>query len=233
MKFLISIPLVCITLATSGKADPLELVGGALNEVLHPAAQISGTTIVGAMILAHPFSDQLNLSAELPADWAGGQTCVTLISADGLYEAANTYEIAQDWPGGRVNIDYPSAYPDKLLPLKPEELAMLGRPGSCDTPVADEVIPLGWRQSGQAEGDVVRLFINAFHADEVYLFVGEDPLAPAIPCRAPDTLTTTAFDFVCDISLQGSDDVVDIELNRVSSGQIAPPLYFSMRLSAS
>lgn len=230
MKKFLAALAVCTIMATPGKAGPIELVGGELNEFLRPAAQISGATLVGAMVVSSRFSDDLGFTADVPRAWAGSETCVSMISADGLYEATNTYRIAPDWVGGAVAVSYPSSYPDKLMGLGNEEFAALGRPGPCAADRTDEVIPIGWRYVKPGSNSGMRVFLNSFHADEVYLFIGENPDAPAVSCVHPVTETATAFDFICDFPLDSNGELVEVEINRVSGGQIAPPTHFRIRL---
>lgn len=232
MKKLALILTICTIAATSSKADPIKLVGGKLNEVLRPAAKISGTTLVGVMFVDYVLQDQLSLTAALPGIWAGQETCVTMISADGLYEAANTYSISPDWKGGKVVVDHPTSYPEKLVALSSEEIAVLGRPGSCQEVAKNEVVPIGWRQPDDSRHRRLRVYLNAFHADEAYLFVGSDPTEPAVTCRHPKTDVATTFDYVCDIDLDGTETSVDLELNRVRGGQISEPTFFTILLSA-
>lgn len=219
-----------ITLCAPGKADPVTLVNAELNEILRDAAQISGSTIVGVTRVAADMTPRLMFSGVLPGAWAGQAFCVSMISVDGLYEAYNTYTVGPDWDGGAVSIEYPSKYPDKLTTLQAEELAILTSSGACGTATDGALVPLSWRGTGAFPG-VLRMFVNAFNADEVYIFVGDDPTAPAVECRPPQSGTEVAFDFICDFEVAQDQTTVMIEINRVFAGQIAPPDTLAIHLA--
>jgi hypothetical protein len=222
---------MCISLSAPGKAEPVSLADAELNEILRDAAQISGSTIVGVTRVPSETTPDLRFSGVLPGDWAGHSFCVSMISADGLYEAFNTYTVGPDWAGGAVSIAYPSKYPDKLSTLQGEELAILTSPGACGTAPDAAPVPFSWRGAGSLTGDL-RVFVNAFNADEVYMFVGDDPAAPAIECRQPRSGIEVAYDFVCDFEVAQGQTAVTLEINRVFAGQIAPPDMLSIHVPA-
>ena len=220
--FLVTASLLT-SLATASIADPVELVAQVLNETLRPAAKISGTTVVGVTYLTQAQSPDFRLGATLPPSWAGQDICVRMISADGLYESQNTYRVAADWAGGSVALPYPTAHPAKLSALEDDELAVLTSPGGCDVRKGAAFLPTALRQTANWRQDRVRLFVNAFHADEVYLYVGDDPAAPPVDCEKSGATAKVAFDFICEIALTGQAPAVSVEINRVAGGQVAPP----------
>lgn len=233
-RFSIAIIAFCVGLATSGKAeqsDQVVLVGNDLAEVLHKSAQISGVRLVGAALKPLAQAENLYWSAHLPSAWAGQDLCVSMLTSDGLYEARNTYRISDTWGGGAITVEYPTRYQRKIFDLAEDEFGIMASLGSCDQNKTDAVLPVTWRGSAP-ENRIVRLFINSFRADEVYLFVGDDPAAEPVLCQPPKAQFTTAFDFLCEFGLAPGDGPVAIEINRVSSGQILPPEYVTLLLDA-
>ena len=95
-------------------AQDVTLVTEKLNETIHEGTTISGVIVVGVVGEGEPILDQLNVSVEIPPDWAETQICMFVISADGLYESRNTYSISAEWRGGIATIPYPTIHLDKV-----------------------------------------------------------------------------------------------------------------------
>lgn len=221
---------LCTLFTTAGKAGPLELVGEHPDEVLRPAATISGSLVVGALLVQEDRSEAMQFETVLPALPSGAFICVSMLSSNGLYEAHNTYKAETEWQGGPISIDYPSQHFAVLDALGPEELAVYASPGTCAETDTSVIYPVAWRPAAPTQGWQLRLFVNAFHADEVFVYVGESADDPVV-CRKPEADVQTAFDFVCDFTLPGP-ETPQIEINRVKSGRIAPPDFFTLQVGA-
>ena len=226
---------IAVVLAGAGMADARDvtLTAGKLNEVLHPAARISGVVVAGVIGGgdAAAAAEAPVLGALVPRDWAGADLCIDVLSADGLYESRNVYAVASDWAGGMARIPYPTGYRDQLASYGPDELAVLTRPGACDPGAAEvPVTATIWNAAPAAQPDEVRILLNSFRADEVYLFVGaglDAPVAPWAPLEGP---LRTGFDMVCPVPLSGTQgSTVEIEVNRVTGGALAEPYFLTLR----
>lgn len=222
---LIAFPPLC-------KAQEVALAENSLNEEVKPAATISGLLVLGAIRQNGAFSDHVTMTASLPKDWGGKDICISLISADGLYEARNTYSIDTNWDGGVTEIPYPTKYSDRLLKLEQNELAISTTMGDCEAPEVGSLMPIAWRSKDAAASSIISLYANGFGADEVFVYVGNDPSTDPVDCRIIETGVRTVFDTVCefDVSNVNQNQPVEIELVRISGGQMSPSEFIELEL---
>ncbi|MEI4474129.1 hypothetical protein [Frigidibacter sp. MR17.24] len=194
-------------------AEAPRLTTAPFTEKVFERSEISGTLVVGISQVAGNLSEDLRISAEIPAGWSN--LCLSVRTVDGLYESRNHYELPADWAGGNVIFDYPTAHTQLLLTTDADRIGTLVSAGSCDRQGSDIALS-GWRVSERMEG-VVRIFVNSFQADEVIAYAGD---APEVTCLPLTEGSRTAFDMVCDLELPaGLESPIEVELIRVRSGK--------------
>jgi hypothetical protein len=212
--------------AVPGKPETVVL--RELNESLREAATVSGLVVVGAILLPEGRDPEPRLAAALTPEWAGRDFCLDIISADGLYQSQSLYTLAPDTVG-LTPLPYPTAYRDRLRAAPEGEISVRGRLDGCDTGGA--IVPVAWRPHNLAGAEGIALQINAFRADSVQIFVGDDPLADAIPCVRAIADVRTAFDTICRFDLPDPvPDRLNIEILRLSGGRAAPPEFVELIL---
>lgn len=218
--------------ATAALADDVTLKSAQLNETLREAAQISGVLVTGVVGTGTPAATSPTLRVHLPQSWAGDEFCVSVLSADGLYESRNTYVASGAWNGGVVSIPYPTRYPRELSELEPGEVGVIARQGTCAARDAGTVVPSYWNEQPADKRGEVLILLNSFRADEAYLFVGTAHDAPVVHCSPLDGITRTAFDMVCPVQIPArTGDTLELEINRVESGIMAPPDFINIQLA--
>jgi len=217
------------------KAQQVALTGNALNEEVKPAATISGLLVLGAIRHSGTFSDHVMMTAALPKDWGGNEICISMISADGLYEARNTYRIDDSWDGGIAEIPYPTKYADRLLELQQNELAISTSMGDCEASENGAIMPIAWRSKEAASSAKISLYANGFGADEVFIYVGSDPNSDPVDCTILEAGVRTVFDTVCelDVSNFDQDELIEVEMVRISEGQMSPSEFIELELGGS
>jgi len=208
------LPLCLALLAVQANAEVPRLSTDPFTERVFENSEISGTLVVGLSRVTESQSDELRISAEVPAGWS--DLCLSVTTVDGLYEARNHYALPEGWSGGEVVFDYPTAHADKLLATGADRIGTLVQRGGCEGQNAEFALS-GWRLT-EATPDRIRLYVNAFQADEVLAYVGDGPETACTPLTGG---SRAAFDMICDLPLaRGSESPVDIELIRVRSGRI-------------
>ncbi|MEQ6248122.1 hypothetical protein ABMC89_04450 [Sulfitobacter sp. HNIBRBA3233] len=199
--------------------DRLVLKSNPFNEILRDTAEISGVVVVGTQRHGsrQPEQNELQLSSNLPAGWAGGTICTRVRSGDGLYEASNEYDIPSDWAGGNAVLPFPSAYQDLLATLEPNDLAVSISNGECASSPGETAIAIWNEATATTE---LSLLVNSFRADEVFVYLGDDP--KAIRCEAMNDRAMSSFDSVCALPLE-QNGMVAVTLYRISNGKPAKP----------
>lgn len=167
-------------------------------EIQNETVKISGAFVVGAMYLNGATSDSSPaLSAPVPKEWAGADVCAQGRSADGIYESNYTYKIPSDWSGpGLLGFEYPTKYPDQVAKTDPHLFGMSLTKGNCEDRGA-VVLASYWNQNATGTNSDLALLVNSLGADEVFVFVGDDPSSTPTDCMKSDSEKARAFDFVC------------------------------------
>lgn len=183
--------MCCVLGAPIVYADTITLRSDPFNEVLREAAQISGVLVAG-MLLHGEADSAISLAAAIPPGWSGRSICVRVVTADGLYEAANEYEVSASWTGGVAELPFPTQHGDLLSTLAPDMLAVRVASGACDERQDVSALAL-WNAPTDGQGPT--LLVNAFRAKDVILYVDgrDDP----ITCRELDVRGMIAFDHGC------------------------------------
>ncbi|WGW05328.1 hypothetical protein [Tropicibacter oceani] len=197
-------------------------------ETLREAATVSGVVVVGAVLLPESKDPEPRLAAALDPAWKGRSLCVEVISADGLYQSRRLYDLAEVTAGLTV-LPYPTGYPERLRAAGAGEISVRARLDGCDVDAG--LVPVAWRPATDQTPAAIALQINAFRADSVHIFVGDDPMAEAVACQPVDADVRTAFDTICSFELPTpTPSTLRIEILRVSSGVAAPPEFVDLML---
>ena len=189
--------------ALAQEAPSLPLANAQFNEIVHPAAKISGARLLGFYALQTADSAESadsqpeeSFRAWIPADWSGGRICLRVMSADGLYESANPYLAPEEgWEGGDVRLGYPTQSPEEIARRSGEELAFSVTRGDCDA--AEPEAALAARPGATAPGAEALLLLNAFRAEQTYVEVKGRPEAPEVVCAPVGALVRMAYDTAC------------------------------------
>ena len=204
----------------------MELSGGEFNEVVRDAAQISGIIVAG--LVRHGPIVQENgrpvLHAMVPDSWSETSLCLRVVSSDGLYESANTYQLPDSWSGGLVSIPYPTSHDALLRDLAPGELATRLSAGPCHAEPG-MIARLHWNDpESQAATSVL---VNSFRSDEVYLYVAEMP----VRCMPLEVRGLVAYDTLCPLpdDLTGE---VPLTIYRINDGTSQRPVSFNAWLGS-
>lgn len=179
--------------------------------------QISGVVVAGA--LRHGTSPEAELSVHLDPSWQSDLICARVLSADGLYEAENAYALPAGWAGGVAELAFPTRHADLLAGLPSGAVAVRITNGSCTERTSDAALAL-WRG---ANGEPANLLINAFAADEVFMYAGRT----AIECTPLPISGLAAYDHSCALpeTLAGA---VDLVIYRVKDGSSPDPAEFRL-----
>lgn len=219
-----------VSLATLGGASAQPEVMLALDpegfkEIMRDSALISGAVVTGAQSNGPAAKGDLILRGYLPPDWAGNKVCLSVLLINGFYEAAGTYSVPADWPGGLALLPFPSQHTDMLGAQVGDALGLRITHGACNSGQPDEV---SLALSNRRSAEVVTVFLNSFRAEAAYLYVG-DRDEPVL-CVAIDAQTRTAFDMRCDLPMTDLSGKVPMEVYRVVERKVSPPTHFALWL---
>lgn len=211
--------------------EMINFTGGDFNEEFRESAQVSGSIVVGVLTAGLQEGTGSLVSARVPSDWDGGDVCVAVISADGLYNARNAYQIGKEWAGKNAEIEHDTAYKTELRDLPPEKVAVRVWSGGC-TNEQIEYTPAFWNALPSSQITKLTLLVNSFRADEVFLYPSPDTADPIV-CDRIDDAGHTAFDARCVIPSEHlSVSVMDIELLNIRNREMDPPLRIKVLLGA-
>lgn len=188
--------------ASVGHAEEIiTLAGGDFNDLFREDPVISsGGLVVGVTGSGEPTERFPELRAAIPADWDADRVCVSVVSADGRYEARNTYAVPSGSIGQIARIEYgPTEYLEVLREFDPGRMAVLVSRGRCEVP-EDVYTVAFWRAAPAAMPDHIQIMINSFRAEQVLLYPGPEALEP-IKCVRLDGPGQTAFDTVCKVPI--------------------------------
>jgi hypothetical protein len=206
--------IVAVLAGSQASAEAVRITTDPFVEKVYENSEISGTLVVGLSQVAGSLTEELRISAEVPKGWSN--LCLSVTTVDGLYEARNEYVLPEGWSGGEVIFDYPTAHSEKLLGTGADKIGTLVQRGPCLGQNNDFALS-GWRVSEASKG-ALKLYVNAFQADEVIAYVGNEPEVSCTPLKEG---SRAAFDMVCDLLLsKDTQSPVEIELIRIRSGRV-------------
>jgi hypothetical protein len=179
-------------------------------------ATISGALFAGIQRFDGRFNPKEDLvSVEVPASWAGGYACLRVTTANGLYDSLWDYEIPEN--ATILSLEFPTSHGQFLAERPIGGVAALITQGLCASPPGDNAI-VRWNAD---DSTPVLLFLNAFRADRVFVYIGSDPTP--IECAPLTTDVRTAYDVQCDLGALVSKEPVVLEIFSISNGQASEP----------
>jgi len=204
--------LIAFASPAGAETVTLQVANGQFNEIVRDSAQISGVVVAGA--LRHGKGPIAQLSVIPDPSWEGEFICARVLSADGLYEAENAYAIPHGWSGGAANLAFPTQHADLLFELDAGAVAVRVTQGNCTVRNPDAALAI-WRD---ADGEKASLLVNAFAAQEVFMYVG----SKAVKCVPLPISGLAAFDHSCELpdTLSGN---VELTIYRVKNGSSPDP----------
>lgn len=165
------------------------------NEKVSDGTNISGTSFMG-LVASSAISTpptRPSISAWLPTDWGGESVCLRVTSSDGFYEAKNTYSIAVGWPGGRIDLPYPTREAEVFQSRSQASFAVSVTRGDCSARDLEATLAF-WTGDDARQ---VALYVNSFRAEETIVYLDGDPSASEIACEAATVDVRTVFDTIC------------------------------------
>jgi hypothetical protein len=224
-----SVMLVASALVASVSGQDLRPVAvGELEESLAPAAEISGTAIVG-LALVGAFDPTKNVvTALLPGDWKGQDVCARVVSADGRYLAQRGYLLPNDWKMDLVPLEFPTRRAREVVTGGKQDFALSVIKGICKGASGEPALALASWNAIEQTDMAVEVLVNSLRSTETYLLAGD----VYIPCTPVEHERRTAFDMSCNVprSLLASETSLRFSLNRLKRGAPLPVENFTIEL---
>lgn len=195
------------------------------NETLRDSAEISGAIIVGLQLRGKQTGSR-GLDPKLSGLVPGDPVCLRLISANGLYDAINTFTYRDGGAAESPMIDITALtrHGQFLGELEEDEIAAAVSKGECGEP-SEGYYPVSW---GVAEADTARLFLNSFRADTVVARFEETN--EVVRCAPVEVEVRSAYDTACDLPILGRSGEVTVEIVRFVNRQPAPSDFVTLIL---
>jgi hypothetical protein len=167
-----------------------------INETAKSSAPISGHfDVVGASLGKSPSDrDATNLYVRAPAGWQGGQVCVEVTTRDGLYEAADVFDVPPAPRGTYVKLEFKTQYPKLYAGATRSSFAVVARKGRCSE-FGDIFLPLSWLDTPLEDADTKVVLAVQSGRSLASVIVGED--SKPVPCAPIEANDTTSFDAIC------------------------------------
>jgi hypothetical protein len=206
--------LLLVPTASSGQSvgqDPLDF-----KENLREEATISGALFAGLQRIDGHFNANGNVVyVEAPPDWAGDVVCLRVTTSNGLYDSEASYQIPE---GATIlPLSFPTEHARYLTDRPPGGVAALISRGQCSARSAESAI-IRW--SAETDTPVV-LFLNAFRADRVYVYLDTDPIP--VECVPLQGDVRTAYDVQCIIEVLSRPGPITLEILSITNGQPSDP----------
>lgn len=202
------------------EAQGIRLASDPFREELQPTARISGALVTGLQrSTGGQESETPEVRAYVPSAWAASSMCVKVVSVNGLYESANEYDVAADWPGGIAMLDYPTEHGRLLSRGATDSLAVRVARGSC-AGAGEEISLAHWNSIG---GEPISLLVNSFRAESVFAYI--DGLAAPVRCVPVELDGRSAYDTKCELPAEenSGSGSLNVELLRIVNKKPAPP----------
>jgi hypothetical protein len=169
-------------------------------EVFRREAVISsGGRVVGIVADADPSDHFPELRVAVPDDWKGDDICISLTSADGLYESRNTFTVPAALVSQIAPVDYTmTRHTADLARVSREQMAVLASRGGCDSRRQLYAVAF-WSTAPPRMPANVRILVNSFRADRVELYTAA---GKAFRCERISGLGQTTFDARCEVELK-------------------------------
>lgn len=191
---------------------------------------VSGRVIAG-IILSGPVATA-RLALIPPESAAGTSVCVQVMSRDGRYWAKNTFDLPPRIGATPVALEYPSQHQDFLLAVAPDQLAVLGSAGECDS-IDRDTLFLSSVPTDTAEDIRVKVLVNSGRSDTYIAITNDAGKRRPTRCQAIEDGRRTGYDTLCSIRLSELDPALDhlrIKIIRRRYERMLPPTEFSVEL---
>jgi hypothetical protein len=195
------------------ESNTLILAGEDFDERFAPPTQFNRVPVAGLHVHAAATDGVPVLRILVPETSTGREFCVRAITADGFYEAVNTFLLPEGFTGGVGLIPFGTRQPDKLAGLEPRELGIAVLEGPCrDGGGAQKIVPAFWNADPGAVDAPASLAVNSMRAERVFLYLGDT--GSVVVCEPIDGPVRHNFDTVCNFDLSdlpaGEDTVLRI-----------------------
>lgn len=228
---LITLAVLSLPATTLAQADgSLGIEGYVFNERVQPSAEISGSVILGLVAQGNPTTPRPSLSAWIPVDWAGTEICARVRTIDGLYEADLEVDVGADWAGGILPLPFPTDETERLRDMMPGSVAVYVRHQGCRANEGPGSV--AYWNVGADEGEPLLLLVNAFRADEVYVYAAGQEAQPPLSCTKAEGEALSAFDTICTIPRDRLESgTTELQVYRLRDAAFDPPVtaVFSFR----
>ncbi|QPM90831.1 hypothetical protein [Pseudooceanicola algae] len=169
-------------------------------EQLTEAARISGAVFAGIQVQQSD-TENIDLRAHIPLSWRGKEICARVVSANGLYEAVNTYRVSdylgiQEEDETKVAIPFDTQYEEILATAPKDSLAIKISLGSCSSGQSSDTTVAFWNGKDSSR---VSLLVNSFRATKVFVYIGDNPQLPTV-CEPVEAPARTAYDTLCQMA---------------------------------
>lgn len=198
-------------LAQSVDQEPLNF-----NENLRDEAEVSGALFVGLQRFQKPpNAGTLNLSVEVPPKRLGEIGCLRVTTSNGLYDGIAEYELTVE--AGLLPLKFPTKHADYLASRPDDGVAARFTFGPCSAQSSESAI-VRW---GPEETAPATVFLNAFRADRVYVYLDDAP--DPVNCEPIRGGGRTAYDFRCELPELAMSAPTLLEVLTVTDGQPGDP----------
>ncbi len=163
----------------------------------------------------------------LPDNFVGGVLCVEAITIDGRFAATAQYDVAANWAGQGVELEYPTAFPNIWSRSSLADSGVVVSIGACEkraTPEA-QVLPSVLNGLGAVDrttdGEVTLVFnIHARKTSELLARLNTGAGTLSVPCEKLETLDAIKFNFTCRVTLpQEATGIGVFEYTRLNNGR--------------
>lgn len=185
------------------ESNTMILVGEHFVEQLNPPTQFNRVPVAGLYVHAPQSGALPVLRALLPDEMSQREFCVRAISADGFYEAVNTYQLPEGVTGGIGIFPFGTNHPDKLTSLGARDLGLAVLEGACREGggASPAIFPAFWNADPDVTDATVSLAVNSMRAERVFLYIGPDN-SNVVLCTAIDGPVRHNFDTLCTFGLE-------------------------------
>jgi len=215
--------LLSPSIATAQEPPVARLVAGKpYDEHVRKHPPVSGGDILGVVIgEGAAATGAESIFVRTPAKWAGGHVCVEVASRDGIYVAANTFDVPAAPAGSFVKLAFSSQHADLYSAATPDTFAARAAIGDCgDTD--NRLLPLAWSSAaGAAAGSRLVMSVQSGQTKASVVVSPDDRHERCRRLQGPGP-SLTAFDSVCEMPLPSSDVKVFVERCSFGSCTRAP-----------
>lgn len=203
-----TVPILCGLLAAACASVPaaaqesntLILAGDRFDERFAPPTQFNRVPVAGLHVHSAAGAGAPVLRILVPENPASRDFCVRAITADGFYEAVNTFRLPEGFAGGVGVIPFGTRQPETLAGLDPQDLGIAVLEGACrEGGTAPRIVPAFWNADPAGTGARATLAVNSMRAERVFLYLGDG--GEVVVCEPVEGPVRHNFDTVCSFDL--------------------------------